>query len=289
MLSEALRLTELAHRSSAAPAHGDGARARTDQGPPDVAWGRSFALEGPDDQHPSYYNFQPASTSDGASNPPAHRSSAPSGEEATASRRNFPTKTDTRAVLLRRGPVSSAAAHLSGVGLDLVVRAHRVEICRVQASLAGMVRVGDYLLSVDGRSVQGYVQSDIENMLRGPQVCAGRASALVLHKSLLATALRGDACHSPVRIRLTDAMISANKTQGSLVKLTLQSNSTLLTYEIELKREAVSSEGPRRPQDLAYCISDEVSKVYWLEDSCLYHANGSSAPRGGKRLPDPEP
>jgi len=188
MLSEALRLTELAHRSSAAPAHGDGARvrARTDQESPDVAWGRSFALEGPDDQRPSCYISPPAS--DGAASAPAaRRPSAPGEEEApgraTANRPNFPTKTDTRAVLLRRGPVNSAAvnsAHLSGVGLDLVVRAHNVEVCRVEASLAGMVRVGDYLLSVDGRSVQGYVQSDVENMLRGPRVCAGGAFALVL-------------------------------------------------------------------------------------------------------------
>jgi hypothetical protein len=49
--------------------------------------------------------------------------------------------------------------------------------------------------------------------------------------------------------------------QESLVKLTLQSKITLLTYEIEVKREAVSSAGPGRTKDLAYYITDEVSKA----------------------------
>lgn len=45
------------------------------------------------------------------------------------------------------------------------------------------------------------------------------------------------------------------------MKLTLQSKITLLTYEIEVKREAVSSAGPGRTKDLAYYITDEVSKA----------------------------
>lgn len=45
------------------------------------------------------------------------------------------------------------------------------------------------------------------------------------------------------------------------MKLVLQSKGTLLTYEMEVKREAVISTGPGRAHDLAlaYHITDEVS------------------------------
>jgi hypothetical protein len=65
MLSEALRLTTLSHQSSAELAHMHVAQAPTRNGPvvPDVPWGRSFVIEGSDEQQDAMRSHSPVEDS----------------------------------------------------------------------------------------------------------------------------------------------------------------------------------------------------------------------------------
>jgi hypothetical protein len=138
MLSEALRLTTLAHQFSAelgGRAHRDVCARRTR---PDVPWGRSFALEGSDDQQNAIGSdspvdfpvelplagqatMRPGSVVWQVTEPPP-KSELLAPQLATPRTReegkHSPTKADTRAVLLHRGPGKSAGGPLFKDGLD---------------------------------------------------------------------------------------------------------------------------------------------------------------------------